>query len=507
MGKTDLRREREQIANYYVARIMSVTAIIYTVMLVLNFVGIFDVEQVYMMAAYISGIICLLIPSVLVNVLKKKEVWVKYVCILCACIFIMISIITFSYHVVILYVFPIALACIYFNPVLNQVSLVMTLAATILGQYLGFVLQLTNERNLYNIKRLVLFGIIPHSLILIGLGYLFITVGKHANQLMSSLMDAEEQKKLYEHMKKLSDKALFVSQGLTESVSILVNVTEDTHNANVNIAKSTDAVADGLEDSLRQLGTAKENSGVISDSIGNLAAESQSILALFQQVETMSDENKSCMESASTGIAEIQNTTAVCYKAMLLLEEKTKSIENIIEMITDISEETDLLALNAAIESARAGEHGKGFAVVAEEIRKLSQQTQSAITGIRKILFEVLEQNQIASHSMEESNKVTTNQIQVIEKAKESSFTVQAAANEMSRKMNAIAEMTENVNRSTSIIVDMVTMIEKVCHGNQATLEDVMYAVEREKKSVNELKQIVTNINTMSQELSDVVKQ
>ena len=108
---------------------------------------------------------------------------------------------------------------------------------------------------------------------------------------------------------------------------------------------------------------------------------------------------------------------------------------------------------------------------------------------------------------MEESNKVTTNQIQVIEKAKESSFTVQAAANEMSRKMNAIAEMTENVNRSTSIIVDMVTMIEKVCHGNQATLEDVMYAVEREKKSVNELKQIVTNINTMSQELSDVVKQ
>ena len=173
----------------------------------------------------------------------------------------------------------------------------------------------------------------------------------------------------------------------------------------INLTTSlTEACLDDLEDLQGELGSNVE----VLQGMDN--KNSQNAL----HAETSLERVESLISTMEILLTHITST----YDQVSTLNSNVESISDVINLIKDISDQTNLLALNAAIEAARAGEHGRGFAVVADEVRKLAERTQKATSEV-EITVQGLKQNTQEVHehskSMEEISTQSNEQMQELQ--------------------------------------------------------------------------------------------
>jgi len=139
------------------------------------------------------------------------------------------------------------------------------------------------------------------------------------------------------------------------------------------------------------------------------------------------------------------------------LAKSADQIGNIIGVINDVADQTNLLALNAAIEAARAGEHGRGFAVVADEVRKLAERTGKATGEITDMIKGIQNETNEAVQSMESG-------IQEVDKGRE-------LADQAGNSLNEIVTMTQRV-------MDMIQQIATASEEQSTAAEQISKNIE-----------------------------
>ncbi|HTQ78361.1 MAG TPA: methyl-accepting chemotaxis protein, partial [Thermoanaerobaculia bacterium] len=109
---------------------------------------------------------------------------------------------------------------------------------------------------------------------------------------------------------------------------------------------------------------------------------------LAQHAEESGDSGAGAVEEAVSGIEEVRKRISGIASRAETLGTRSKEIYRVLDLITEIAQETHILSLNAAIEAAAAGEHGRRFSVVAEEVRRLAQRSQESVDSVRNLLDE-----------------------------------------------------------------------------------------------------------------------
>ena len=174
-------------------------------------------------------------------------------------------------------------------------------------------------------------------------------------------------------------------------------------------------------------------------------------------------------------IEEVVNKSA---NTVQQLGKSSEQIGEIIQVIDDIADQTNLLALNAAIEAARAGEQGRGFAVVADEVRKLAERTTKATKEIADMIKRIQKDTLDAVKSMEEGTAEVENGKLLANKAGDSLQEIVRVSKQVGDLVNQVAAASEEQSSSAEVISKNIEAISAVTQESAGGTQQIAHAAE-----------------------------
>jgi methyl-accepting chemotaxis protein len=236
-------------------------------------------------------------------------------------------------------------------------------------------------------------------------------------------------------------------------------LTEKVQQVDSNIKKQSD-VAEITKQSMVEMQYS------VAD-IAKSAAQAASAAQAGEQEVNQGMENVRHSLSVS---AQLTENIVIASSAINQLAQDSQNMNQILDVINSIAEQTNLLALNAAIEAARAGEHGRGFAVVADEVRNLASRTARSTTEVRELLDKLISAADQSVSSMESAKDKATNNESISREVDESLTKIKEQIGHISSMNNQIAAATEE---QSSVAETVVNNIEDMHNSFGATAIEV----------------------------------
>lgn len=315
----------------------------------------------------------------------------------------------------------------------------------------------------------------------------------------------EKMKELTQSLGSIVGKIRNSSDTMSSNSYELNDTSSQTLAANNEISKAVEDVAEGSTGMAASISKINENLLEMSNETKDINASVDEIknqtVAVQDSSKIMNDKIKSMQDSShkmDEGISAIS-------KRIETVNTTVDKVSNIVSVIEEISSETNLLSLNASIEAARAGDAGKGFAVVAQEIRVLSDNTNTELENIKQIISSLVEECRYcvqASGTIVEDNAKQKEEIRaVLDEFSELDEQIQKTAekaDEIEELVTAMIELNDDITKSSNSLTD-------VSAANAAATEEMNANIEELNAMMHGVSEMAGHMNDESDGLKEAL--
>nr|WP_071393552.1 methyl-accepting chemotaxis protein [Bacillus tuaregi] len=355
-------------------------------------------------------------------------------------------------------------------------------------------------------------------------------------------------KSILQPIREIKEKAITISQGdLTESIQIKTNdelgqlgeAFNEMQDSLRQLVQKIEASAKEVTDASEELSThafhtgqateqvtvaiqgvsasAEKQTQKMEENTQSLQEVSQGVLRIAENSSKVSTLSKHASQYAEDGgkavndtvnqMQSIYETVTQSNNVIKTLNDRSKEVNSIVEVITSIADQTNLLALNAAIEAARAGEHGKGFTVVADEVRKLAEQSQHYAKEIYLIIERIqFDTDQSVKIMTQVMSDVQTG-VQISRDAIDKFNRIISSTNEMAPQMQEVSAAAEQMAAAVQEVTGIANELSAIAQGNAATSEEVAASTEQQMAAMEEISISSSKLSSMAEELYGAVSQ
>jgi twitching motility protein PilJ len=257
----------------------------------------------------------------------------------------------------------------------------------------------------------------------------------------------------------------------------LVNqVLDASQQVNQKAQENTESVLNLSQNAIAQtqsIDQATQSVAQMAQSIESVSDTAQSAAAIARQGNEAAKEGQETMDQTVNSIYKIRGGVAEISKKSKRLAESSQEISKIVNIISSISEKTNLLAFNASIEAARAGENGQGFRIVADEVRRLAEMVNLSAQEIEQVILDIQSETAEMTRMMEESTSEVVTGTQLVQQTKETLQNLASISQEIDTLLASISTSTASQRLASVSVTEAMQGVAEVAKETSTSSQTV----------------------------------
>lgn len=321
-----------------------------------------------------------------------------------------------------------------------------------------------------------------------------------------------ETSRVIDSAKKLQSNLRETVNNVRETAEALSGSVDEVDGLSSHIAEGTNQITDAVTELSSGAVIMAENVQNVNIKVVDIGQSINDITENVEDLSTSSSVIKQASDQAEVSINGVLKSSSESVDAVeriaaqiQLTNQSISKITETVEMISSISEETELLSLNASIEASHAGDAGKGFAVVAENIKKLSEQSGESANIIKALADDMIRQSALSVSLANDIKKIITREQAEISDTQTKFETLNQEIEASIEKIAVIGNMAENIDSVKNEIIENVSELSAISEENAASNQEVSASVETMGASIADINNKTKDMKGLADNLNQAI--